>query len=199
VSKRAWRPRLLNAPNTVTLARLGALPFILWLSYATDRTGILCAALLFSLAAAADGLDGYLARRLDAATRLGTLLDPVVDKATVLSILMVFADRGLLPVAIVILLMVREFLITALRHGLSTRDHALGANWMGKTKYSLQVTLIEMVYVQLLLEARMGRLPVARTVILWAAIALTVLSYAFLANFVRWHWTELQTGPTPDG
>jgi CDP-diacylglycerol--glycerol-3-phosphate 3-phosphatidyltransferase len=182
---------LLTIPNLITAFRLVLLPLILWLTYATEPGPIAWAAGLFALAASSDWLDGYLARRLNMASRLGALMDPLVDKLMVLSILFAFVDLGLLPLWIVLVNMYREFVVTGLRHALSTRQATVGANWMGKTKYALQVALIELIYVQIFLESRGGGLPGGRGVLLWSALAVTVISFAFLANFARWHWREL--------
>jgi len=178
-----------TVPNLVTLSRLALVPLIVWLSYGTEAASLWLAAGLFTLAAATDWLDGYLARRLSAPSRLGTLIDPLVDKTLVLSVFFVFADRGLLPLWLALLLMFRELAVSALRHGLSAGGPVVGANWMGKTKFCIQVVVAELGYASLLLGA--AGLETHRPALFRAALLMTALSYGFLVNFVRWHRKEL--------
>jgi CDP-diacylglycerol--glycerol-3-phosphate 3-phosphatidyltransferase len=182
----AHRKRLiLTVPNLITAARLALLPFILWLTCSRSGLAIASAATLFAVAAASDWADGYLARRLREATRFGTLLDPIVDKIMFLSTLFVFSARGLVPLWIAALNLLRESVITGLRHRLSWGRAAVGANWMGKLKFVLQVGLAELVYLHLLLQSLGSGLPGGTRTLFWCALAVTVLSYAFLVSFAR--------------
>jgi len=178
---------LLTVPTLITLLRLALLPFLLVLTYSTQPGLLVLAWALFNVAAITDWLDGYLARRWNRISRLGTLLDPVVDKVVVLSILFVLADLGLLPLWIALLNMAREFLVTAVRHAYTTPAHAVGANWMGKTKFVLQVVVIQLAYGLLVLESAGHRFPPGRSGLLYLALGMTLVSFGFLANFVRWH------------
>lgn len=72
-----------HLPNAVTLARLAGLPVLLGLLLAADGPTSAAAAWLFAALATTDLLDGILARALDARTRLGRVLDPLVDRLLV--------------------------------------------------------------------------------------------------------------------
>jgi CDP-diacylglycerol--glycerol-3-phosphate 3-phosphatidyltransferase len=176
---------VLTVPNLITLARLGSLPVFLILTYSQVLSGLIAAWVLFNLAAASDWLDGFLARRSGSVSRLGTLLDPVVDKVIILSTLFALVDLRLLPLWIVLLAMAREFMVSAARHAATTPTRVVGANWMGKAKFALQVAVIELGYLVLLLRL-LGR-PAAwgQAALFWSALGVTVLSYLFLARFVR--------------
>jgi CDP-diacylglycerol--glycerol-3-phosphate 3-phosphatidyltransferase len=178
---------LLTLPNLITLLRLALLPFLLWLTYSQQTQGLLLAWALFNAAAASDWLDGYLARRLRATSRLGALLDPVVDKVVILSLLFVLSDQELLPLWLVLLNMAREFLVTAARHAYSTPQHAVGANWMGKSKFVLQVFVVQLAFAVLVLRALGRAAPWGEGALFWTTLGMTAVSYAFLVNFVRWH------------
>lgn len=174
---------MLTSPNTITLLRLAAVPFIAFFSC---RSGILGPALgsgLFAAAAASDWLDGHLARVTGAQSRLGAVLDPLVDKAMVLTVLFVFWDLGLLPLWLVLLNLLREAMVTVLRYARSTPQAVVGANWMGKAKFCLQVAVIEAAYLHVLLS-RLGKaFPWGDEVVFWALLAVTVVSFGFLAQF----------------
>ena len=86
-------------PNFITLLRLAALPFFLF-SIAAGRIGI--ALIIFVTAGISDGIDGYLARRFDMKSALGAYLDPLADKALLISIYVSLAIYAGLPASIAI-------------------------------------------------------------------------------------------------
>ena len=88
------RAALWTIPNALTLLRvLLVVPFVLF--YEAGAT--LAAAITFAVAALSDGLDGFLARRLDQQSRLGERLDPLADKLLCLAALVVLVLNGRLP------------------------------------------------------------------------------------------------------
>ena len=72
------RSQLWTIPNLVTALRLGCIPIFCWLLFGLDSR--LAAGILLGALGASDFVDGYLARRLDQATELGAILDPVTDR-----------------------------------------------------------------------------------------------------------------------
>jgi len=182
---------LLSLPNIVTLLRLAAVPAIVALSYSRSVTGIALAAAVFAAAAISDWLDGYLARRLGAHTPVGALLDSLTDKVMVLAALFVLWDVGVLPLWLVLVNVLREAAVTAVRHAASTPERIVGANRMGKAKFVIQVAVVELAYLHLLLLALGRRLPGGRQLVFWAALAMTAVSLAFLARFTLIHRVQL--------
>jgi CDP-diacylglycerol--glycerol-3-phosphate 3-phosphatidyltransferase len=170
-------------------------PFIVWLSYGSQPSAIAGAGALFGVAALSDWLDGYVARRRGCTTAFGALLDPLVDKVLMLALLFTFADRGLLPMWLPLLNMAREFLVSGLRQGLSTHEQVIGANWMGKTKYVLQVGVVGLCYAHLLLQGLGRRLPGGLALLFWAALGMTAVSYAFLLVFALQHRPAVEARP----
>ena len=100
----------MNLPNAITLARLLAVPAAVWL---VVRGWYEAALWLFLLAGLSDAVDGWLARRLGQVSRLGSLLDPVADKALLVSVFVSLGVRGLLPAWLVILVVFRDALIVS--------------------------------------------------------------------------------------
>jgi len=182
---------VLSLPNIITLLRLAAVPVIVALSYSRGVTGISLAAVLFAAAAISDWLDGHLARRLGAHTRVGALLDPITDKIMVLATLFVLWDVGMLPLWIALVNAFREAAVTAVRHVASTPRRTVGANWMGKAKFVIQIAVVEVAYLQLLLSALGRHVPGGRQTVFWAAVAMTAISLAFLARFTLIHRLQL--------
>lgn len=95
-------------PNTLTLLRLAATPFIVR-AILDGRYRIALA--LFLLAGISDGLDGVLARRLGGTSRLGAFLDPIADKIFVVGVYLAMAARALAPWWLVGLALGRDLLI----------------------------------------------------------------------------------------
>src|SRR5262245_50518057 len=77
------RAAVKSLPNIITLARLLLVPAIIW---SLSEEDYLWAFILFVVAGASDALDGFLAKKLNAHTRLGAYLDPLADKALLVSI-----------------------------------------------------------------------------------------------------------------
>ncbi|HZN94039.1 MAG TPA: CDP-alcohol phosphatidyltransferase family protein, partial [Myxococcales bacterium] len=99
--RRAW----LTVPNLITFGRMGMVPAFVVLSL----TGHTVAALwTFIIAAASDSLDGLLARLLDQRSHLGGILDPIADKALVLSALLTLVFNGRLPWWLLVVVVLRD-------------------------------------------------------------------------------------------
>lgn len=98
----------MNIPNLLTLGRICAVPVIIWLIL--DR--LMEAAFWVALAAAiSDAVDGIIAKRFDMQTRLGAYLDPIADKALLVSVYIALGYEGFLPTWLVILVVFRDALI----------------------------------------------------------------------------------------
>jgi CDP-diacylglycerol--glycerol-3-phosphate 3-phosphatidyltransferase len=119
-------------PNAVGYIRLAAIPLFLYLAYETNDGRSVAAATVFWLIAAGDYLDGFLARVTGQYSRMGALLDPLVDRLTILSGAVVCWSFELLPRWALALLALREvaMLLLAqygLRHGVDVE-----VNWPGR-------------------------------------------------------------------
>ncbi len=98
----------MNIPNLVTLGRICAVPVIIWLIL--DRR--MESAFWVALAAAiSDAVDGIIAKRFNMQTTLGAYLDPIADKALLVSVYIALGHEGFLPTWLVILVVFRDALI----------------------------------------------------------------------------------------
>jgi CDP-diacylglycerol--glycerol-3-phosphate 3-phosphatidyltransferase len=132
----------MNLPNKLTLSRLFLIPFIIWLIYIDNIVAAYSALVLFIIAMLTDVLDGAIAKKRNIETFFGKFLDPVTDKILILSIFIVFADKGWVPAWIVIVLLARELIVSGLRSAASAQGKIIGANWMGKIKAFTQTIII---------------------------------------------------------
>jgi cardiolipin synthase len=119
-------------PNLVGYLRLAALPVFLYIAFESGDGQSPAAAAIFWLIAVGDYLDGLLARATGQYSRLGTILDPLIDRLTILSGAVVCWHFELLPRWALALLAARELLMLVLaqyglRHGVEIR-----VNWPGR-------------------------------------------------------------------
>lgn len=98
----------LNIPNFITLGRIVLVPLVVW---AIASSQLMVAFVLFAVAGLSDAIDGFLAKRFNMTTELGALLDPIADKALLVSIYVALGITGAIPRWIVILVVSRDFMI----------------------------------------------------------------------------------------
>lgn len=137
--RRSLRQDAFNLPNVLTMGRIVMIPLCLWLlDQDTPESGF-WAAIVFTLAALTDVLDGYVARRLNVVSVLGKLIDPLADKLIVMACLVWMVRMGRMPAWAVIVLLAREFSVTALRSVAASEGLIISAGQEGKTKTALQM------------------------------------------------------------
>lgn len=95
-------------PNGISLLRIFAVPLTIYLLLSQEITA---AFWIIVVAGVSDGLDGYLAKRLNAVTRIGTYLDPLADKTMLIAVCLCLAHLGFLPCWIIALAILRDLLI----------------------------------------------------------------------------------------
>ena len=110
------------------------------------------ASLLFLLASVSDWLDGFIARKMHTETNLGKILDPLVDKVLVLTALVLFVEKNLVPAWIAIVMLSREFLVTGIRVVAMSKGSVLSATPIGKHKTLSQFIAIILGLMLLVLE-----------------------------------------------
>ena len=161
---------MVNIPIIITFSRiLIIIPFIL-----IAPGNPLLGAVIFSIAAITDYLDGYIARKKKQVTKLGILLDPIADKLLVISALILFVDMELIPAWIAIVIIAREFIVTGLRVVALSMDMVIPAEMGGKLKVTAQISsiivlLVDRTFINMDLYA-IGIL------LLWIAMVLGILS-----------------------
>jgi CDP-diacylglycerol--glycerol-3-phosphate 3-phosphatidyltransferase len=139
--------RLRALPNAITVMRLAvAIAFFVVverLPREPEEVAGWIAVGLFAFAAATDVVDGYLARRWDAVTPFGRVMDPFVDKVLVIGGLILLAggelsSRSGIATWMAILVLGRELLVTSVRAVVESSGGAFPADWAGKVKMLLQ-------------------------------------------------------------
>lgn len=177
----------MNLPTKLTVLRLiltFAIMAELFVPGAAAKT--VCLA-LFALASVTDWWDGYLARKWNQRTPLGALLDPIADKVLVIGLMLSFVQLGLIRAWMVLVIAIREFVITGVRLYAASRHIVIPAAREGKHKTASQMFTISLILALLLareLVAGQAAITLAawmEPVILacmWVTVLLTVISGA---------------------
>jgi cardiolipin synthase len=174
---------LTDLPNLLTLSRIAAIPLLVVLEAVGTPGADFGAALLFTLAAITDYLDGKLAREWSQLSDFGRMLDPIADKLLIGATLMCLVGFGHMPaygIYPAIVIMLREILVSGLREYLAGIRVGLPVTRLAKWK-----TGVQMVSLILLLLGNsgarwlgLGFVPAsgAGFVLLWLAAGLTLIT-----------------------
>jgi cardiolipin synthase (CMP-forming) len=172
-----------SLPNALTIGRIALLPLIVAAFFLPGDSGRWIVFGLFCLAAITDAADGIIARKLNAESSFGRMLDPIADKLIVAAaLLMLVSDHTLEGVHLVpaLVILSREILVSGLREFLARADVSLPVTRIAKVK-----TVVQMVAIAALIacSASERMLPGVTKVALaglWAAAALTFYTgYAY--------------------
>lgn len=132
----------MNLPNKLTVSRiLLTFVFMLFL-FSKGALMKLFAIITFLVASATDYYDGKLARERNEITDFGKFMDPVADKFLTIAAFLAFVEMGLVPAWMVVLIILRELIITGLRLFAATKNRILAAEAAGKHKTVSQITAI---------------------------------------------------------
>lgn len=164
----------LNLANKITLTRIFLLPVFLFFITENIPYGSFIAAGIFIIAAATDGLDGYVARKQNQVTTLGKLLDPLADKLLVMAALVSLVGQAALPAWIAIVILAREFAVTGLRAVAAAEGRIIAASKFAKVKTVTQIVAIVAIMVNNFPFSLIG-FPF-KDVALGVAVAFTILS-----------------------
>lgn len=180
----------MNLPNTITLLRLVltagvfvCLEFATTVSgldsYSPDPTTVWTAFVFFLIAAFTDFLDGYLARKWNLVTAFGRVADPFADKVLIagslVTLLQFPAATTVLTTWYVVVVIAREFLVTAIRGVVEASGQPFPADRLGKWKMVSQCWTVGAL---LTMVAGSGRFVWAAQWGFWVSLVLTVVSGA---------------------
>lgn len=159
-------------PNLITLMRLFLVPVTVWLLLTLEYGAAFA---VFVIAGVSDGIDGYLARKLDARTRLGAVLDPIADKVLLVSIFVTLGWLGHVPLWLVILIVSRDVLIVGAYLISESLDEPvrIRPTLSSKVNTALQIILAATVLGALSFG---WALVTVREVLVWSVAATTLIS-----------------------
>ncbi|MDE7267225.1 MAG: CDP-diacylglycerol--glycerol-3-phosphate 3-phosphatidyltransferase [Lachnospiraceae bacterium] len=174
----------MNLPNKLTVFRVILIvPFVLlmlggyaqWDWFMTIFGGIAdytdyIALAVFIIASLTDLLDGKIARKYNLVTNFGKFMDPLADKLLVCAALICLIELQRIPAWIVIIIISREFIISGFRLVAADNRVVIAASYWGKFKTTFQMVMV------CLMIANIEALTVLTQIVMWIAVALTVVS-----------------------
>ncbi len=184
----------MNLPNALTILRIFFVPLLvaallLQNVFALQVGGVAItndwmALAIFLAAAATDLLDGYLARRWQQVTTIGTLLDPIADKLLISAALISLVEIRALPGWMAILIIGREFAVSGLRSIAAVEGYTIKASDLGKTKMLAEVVAISVI----LASIHHPEFHLAGTLLMWAVIFFAMIS---AVSYFRKFWRKV--------
>jgi cardiolipin synthase len=120
-----------TVPNLLSVVRLLSIPLFAWLALGPEQDQ--AAAVVLALGGITDFFDGMLARRWNQVTRVGQLLDPIADRLSTITVLLVFLVRDIVPLWFVLVLVLRDVVLAVEMGRLKGRGiTGLPVNFIGK-------------------------------------------------------------------
>jgi CDP-diacylglycerol--glycerol-3-phosphate 3-phosphatidyltransferase len=156
----------LTIPNVVSFLRIAAIPLFIYFLLIPGPENRIIAAAVYLVLVLSDALDGYLARKLNAISAFGKYIDPLADKILVIAALIGLVELKVISSIPVMVIIAREFTVTAFRLAAANRNIVVAASWLGKWKTVIQMTAVFLLIL---------RLPYG-VVALWIAAVVTVIS-----------------------
>ena len=176
----------MNLPNKLTLMRVILIPVYLVLWHLDFPGNNYAALAVFVVASLTDFLDGYIARKHNLVTDFGKFMDPLADKMLVMAALVCFVELGRLPAWAMLIVIVREFAVTALRLIAVEGGRVIAAGWSGKIK-----TASTMVCICLMLAlTEFPVLDLVCTIVILVTTVYSGLEY-FIKNKDVMNWSDM--------
>jgi cardiolipin synthase len=188
-----YTPRMFHIPNTLTVLRILLVPVFAVAFVMPGDAARITAFAVFCVAGLSDFLDGFAARKLNANSDFGRMLDPIADKILVAVALMMLVAEGsvrefnlttglasLLKLIPALIILSREILVSGLREFLAGASVSVPVTFAAKIKTAVQLVAIGAMILGPIAERWVpGSLALSYTA-LWVAAALTVWTgYAY--------------------
>jgi cardiolipin synthase len=185
----------LNLPNLITVARILMVPVVVW---AIAQRQMQIAFLLFLAAGVSDAVDGFLAKRLGMASELGAHLDPLADKALIVSIYVALGITEAIPRWVVILVVSRDILIVGgvMFAWFLDKPMKVKPLLVSKLNTAAQIVFATLVLAALAFGFAGPAEQLAQTALMWLVAALSLLSVGF---YTREWWRHMNAGEAGAG
>ncbi|MDW8019995.1 MAG: CDP-diacylglycerol--glycerol-3-phosphate 3-phosphatidyltransferase [Chloroherpetonaceae bacterium] len=144
----------MTLPNQLTTLRILLTPLFVWLILSDSSTMRLWGIGVFTLASLTDLYDGYHARKYGETTRWGAFMDPLADKILITAAFLVFVLNGIVELWMVIVVFLRDVLVTVLRLYAELKDKPVITSRSAKLKTLMQNLLAYLLLLLMLLSER---------------------------------------------
>jgi len=190
----------MNLPNKLSLMRIILIPVTMlfmmpisiygfepegWNAFIAER-GMLIAGIIFIIASLTDFFDGQIARRCNMITNLGKFLDSLADKMLVIAVLIAFVAIGRISPWLLMIIVLREFMVTGIRLLASKEGVVMAAKMIGKIKTTTQmIAIIYLMFEPTLLKlaglpygypVEMNAITIIGNILFYISVIMTVVS-----------------------
>ena len=129
----------MTTANKLTILRVVMIPVFMAVLLLSFPGSNILALVIFAAASLTDCVDGYIARKYNQVTTFGKFMDPLADKLLVTAAILVFVERGQCPSWAALIIIAREFAVTALRLIAVDNGVVIAAALLGKVKTVLSI------------------------------------------------------------
>ena len=168
-----------HVPNILTVIRFLLIPIIVLLAFQDDYIATI---IVLTISGLTDVLDGYIARKYNFITNFGKLMDPLADKMTQVALLGTLAIQKIIPVWIIVVVIIKEFLMVSGASFLYGKELVVSSKWYGKlTTVLFYVAIVCSLFTQywngtIVNKYTLSAIPEFHTYIYYLAVITTVFS-----------------------
>lgn len=167
----------MNTANKLTILRIILVPVFMIFALLDGPIMHFIALAIFIVASITDTLDGQIARKYNQITNFGKFMDPLADKMLTTAAFLVFMEQGIINSWAILIILVREFVVSGIRLSAASEGNVIAASFWGKFKTVSQMVAI----IVTLLITNLAFVPqstgyVISAICIWISIVFTVIS-----------------------
>lgn len=168
----------MNTANKITLLRILLVPIFMAFLMVDTAVCRITALIIFIIAAATDGVDGYIARHYNQITTFGKFIDPLADKMLTTAAFIVLLYYGRMSPWALMIILAREFIVTGIRLVAVSEGTVIAASLWGKMKTVSQ--MVAVIAAIILMDSHFSALPalLITNILIWISVIFTVISGA---------------------
>jgi len=144
--------KIVTIANFITFSRILLTPLFLYFLFNRYQYFEIFALIIFIIASTTDAYDGYVARKYREVSNLGKFLDPLADKILMSAAFISFVIMELIPLWMVILVILRDFIVTGIRILMSSNDSTMVTRSSAKAKTGAQIGVVSFILVYIITQ-----------------------------------------------
>ena len=146
------KTKIFTRANFITTTRIILTPLFIFFLFGGREYFEIFALISFIVASTTDAYDGYIARKYSEVTSLGKFLDPLADKVLMSAAFISFVIMGLIPLWMVVLVILRDFMVTGIRILMSARANTMTTRSSAKAKTGAQIGVVCFILVYIITQ-----------------------------------------------
>ncbi|MBU0713323.1 CDP-diacylglycerol--glycerol-3-phosphate 3-phosphatidyltransferase [bacterium] len=146
------KSQIITRANFITTTRILLTPLFLYFLFGGREYFEIFALIIFIIASVTDAYDGYIARKYREESPLGKFLDPLADKILMSAAFISFVVMGLIPLWMVLLVILRDFMVTGIRILMSAKDKTMVTRVSAKAKTGAQIGVVCFILVYIITQ-----------------------------------------------